>query len=165
RVIDKIKQKACDTGKVAIVAGHAMLWPEEEGSGEWICTQADLESYTLIVYLNVPPETVRQYRLNDRAKHRSDKSVRHLEKWQESEIQELRFRCRDHDIIFSIFSPSRDSSDKLMTLLRDFQKHTEEFNANLAEQEVDKVLATEPKTVLLLDADRTLGVEDSSDLF
>ncbi|KAI7970534.1 hypothetical protein EIK77_005438 [Talaromyces pinophilus] len=165
RAIDKIKRKARDTGKVAIVAGHAMLWPEEEGSGQWICTQADLESYTHIVYLNVPPETVRQYRLNDRAKHRPDASVRHLEKWQESEIQELRFRCRAHYIIFSIFSPSRDSSDKLVTLLRDFHKHTEEFNAKLAEQEMDKVLATGPETVLLLDADRTLAAEDSGDLF
>ena len=91
----------------------------------------------------------RQYRLNDRAKHRPDASVRHLEKWQESEIKELSYRCRAYYIIFSIFSPSRDSSDKLMTLLRDFLKHTEGFNAKLAKQ-MDKALATGPETVLLL---------------
>ncbi|RAO68305.1 uncharacterized protein BHQ10_004317 [Talaromyces amestolkiae] len=165
RAINKIKQEARDSSKVAIVAGHAMLWPEEEGGGQWVCTQADLESYTHIVYLNVPPETIRQYRLNDQAKHRPDASLRHLEKWQESEIKELRYRCRAHHIIFSVFSPSRDSSDKLMAVLRDFSKHTEEFNAKVAEQQMDKALVTGPDTVLLLDADKTLTAQDSGELF
>lgn len=165
RAINKIKQEVLDSGKVAIVAGHAMLWSEEDGNSQWVCTQADLESYTHIVYLNVTPETIRKYRQNDRTKHRPDASVRHLEEWQGSEIEELRYRCRAHDIIFSIFSPSRDSSHKLMTLLRDFRKHTDEFNARLAEQEMDKALATGPQTVLLLDADKTLAAQDSGELF
>ncbi|OKL62234.1 hypothetical protein UA08_02343 [Talaromyces atroroseus] len=165
RAINKIKQEARDSGKVAIVAGHAMLWPEEESTGQWVCTQADLESYTHIVYLNVPPETIAEYRLNDGAKHRPDASIRHLEKWQEAEIEELRYRCRAHHIIFAIFSPGRDSSGKLMSLLQDFLNHTEEFNARLAEQQMDKALATRPETVLLLDADKTLAAQDSGELF
>lgn len=166
--INRIKEEARDSGKVAIVAGHAMLWPEEQDAGQWVCTSADLDSYTHIVYLNVSPKIIAEYRLNDQVKSRPDASTAHLERWQEAEMKELRHRCRSHHITFSTFSPSRDPSDKLISLLRHLHKHTEDFNTRLAEQEMNKILATgaEPlETVLVLDADKTLAPQDSGELF
>jgi uracil phosphoribosyltransferase/adenylate kinase len=168
RAIKKIKEEARDSGKVAIVAGHAMLWPDEKNAGQWVCTSADLECYTHIVYLNVPPETIAEYRLNDREKRRPSASVTHLEKWQEAEMKELRHCCRSHHITFSTFAPNQDPSDKLISLLRDLHQHTEDSNTRLAEKEMDKVLATGSElleTVLVLDADKTLAPQDSGELF
>ena len=168
RAISRIHERACESGKAAIVAGHGMLWSEGEVVGQWVCTPADLQFYTHILYLNVPPETIAGYRRQDRAKRRPDVSIAHLVKWQNAEIEKLRQICRIHNILFSSFSPSLDASRKLISLLEDFHRHSEDLNTRLAKNQVDEILGVGPQipeTVLLFDADKTLAPQDSGTLF
>ena len=81
RAISRIHEKACESGKAAIVAGHGMLWSEGEDVSQWVCTPADLQLYIHIMYLNVLPKTIAGYRWQDREKCRLDISIAHLVKW------------------------------------------------------------------------------------
>ncbi|KAI9778576.1 MAG: hypothetical protein M1839_007969 [Geoglossum umbratile] len=166
--IDTIGKKCTDTGKVAVVAGHFMFWHEEEETGRRVYTQNDLDTFTHILYLDVPAEVVAQRRLNDTERSRPSTSVTHLHKWQQAEKSELRLLCRLHGILFSLVSPRPTLLGRVLTLLRDFRHHTEEYNISHAESKLDEAL-TESKgqleTVLVMDADRTLAAEDTGTLF
>ena len=168
RAIMKIRQECDDSGKSALVAGHAIFWNEEEETGGIVCTQADLRSYTHILYLDVPVEKIAEYRRNDQKRSRPPVSITHLAKWQIAERQHLREVCRSYDIIFAAISPHHVSMNKLIPMIRDFCTHTEDLNTELAEQQLDKIMSggsETPETVLVFDADKTLAPQDSAELF
>ncbi|KAJ5111915.1 hypothetical protein NUU61_001545 [Penicillium alfredii] len=145
-----------------------MLWAMDDANGEWICTPADLKAYTHILYLNIPPEIIGEYRMNDQRKTRPVVSIAHLETWQHTEKTQLRRLCRSHDIIFSTISPSQDVLGDIIHLLLDFHRHTEGRNTKLAEQQMDKIITAgseAPETVLVFDAYKTLASQDSGELF
>ncbi|KAH0544338.1 hypothetical protein FGG08_001479 [Glutinoglossum americanum] len=166
--IDTIGKKCADSGQVAVVAGHFMFWPQEEEAGCPVYTQNDLDTFTHILYLDVPAEVVAQYHLDDTGRSRPSTSVAHLRKWQQAEKTQLRRLCRHHGILFSLVSPRPTLLDRALTLLRDFLHHTEEYNLSLAETRLDETLVTgqgQPETVLVMDADKTLAAEDTGTLF
>ncbi|KAJ5522969.1 hypothetical protein N7494_013155 [Penicillium frequentans] len=168
RAIAKIKQDCYNSGKSAIVAGHALFWDEEKETGDFICTQADLKTYTHILYLDVPAEKIAKYRANDLGRCRPAVSVAHLTRWQRAEKDHLRDVCRSYDIIFMVITPHHASTSKLIPLIHDFRRHTEDLNTTLAEQQMDKIMSggTEtPETVLVFDADKTLAPQDSGEMF
>ncbi|CAZ84860.1 unnamed protein product [Tuber melanosporum] len=166
--INTIGKQCADSGRVAVVAGHFMFWPKEEGAGQPVCTPADLDIFTHILYLDVPPELIAQRVLDDTERSRALPSINHLHKWQQTEQTQLRHLCRHHGILFSLVFPHPTLLEKVSTLLRDFRHHTEEYNLACAESRIDEVLVAgggQLETVLVMDADRTLVAKDTGALF
>ncbi|KAI4112382.1 MAG: hypothetical protein LQ345_006463 [Seirophora villosa] len=174
RAIGAIGKKCKDSEKVGVVAGHFMLWSEKEQAGESVCTENDLATYTHIIYLDTRPEAIMDQRLGDLERSRESTTVNHLRRWQQQEKDQLRQLCREHHILFLSVSPHPTKLDKVsvMTkvsrLLRDFQYHSEKYNAEYAKIKLDEALGARlgrPETVLVLDADKTLAAQDTGTLF
>jgi uracil phosphoribosyltransferase/adenylate kinase/phosphoserine phosphatase len=168
RAIDMIKKECVDSRQIAVVTGHFMFWPEEEETGQPVYTQNDLDTYTHIIYLDVPAEVIAQRRLGDTERSRSSTSIAHLRKWQHTEQTQLRHLCRLHGILFSLVSPHLMLLNKISELLRDFQHHTEKQNLSRAKRRLDEAVVAgkgQLETVLVIDADRTLAAEDTGTLF
>ncbi|RPA92079.1 hypothetical protein L873DRAFT_1711496 [Choiromyces venosus 120613-1] len=166
--INTIGKECADSGRVAVVAGHFIFWPEEEEAGQPVYTRADLDTFTHILYLDVPAEIVAQRLLDDTERSRPPSSINHLRKWQQAEQTQLRRLCRHHGILFSLVFPHPTLHNKVSTLLRDFRHHTEEYNLSRAESKMDEVLVAgqgQLETVLVMDADRTLVAKDTGTLF
>lgn len=166
--IDTIGKKCADSEQVAIVAGHFMFWPEEEEAGSPVYTQNDLETFTHILYLDVPAEVILRRRLDDKERIRPSASVTHLCKWQQVEKTQLRRLCYHHGILFSLVSPHPTSLNRVLALLRDFWHHNEKYNLSHAESKLDEAFVAiqgRLETVLVMDADRTLAAEDTGALF
>ncbi len=166
--IDTIGKECADSGEVAIVTGHFMFWPEEEEAGRPVYTQNDLHTFTHILYLDVPAEVIAQRRLDDTERCRPSTMISHLCEWQQAEKTQLRRLCRNHGILFSLVSPHPTLLSKVLTLLRDFWRHTEKYNLSHAESRLDEALVAgqgQLETVLVMDADRTLAAEDTGALF
>jgi uracil phosphoribosyltransferase/phosphoserine phosphatase/adenylate kinase len=166
--IDTIGKECADSGQVAVVAGHFMFWPEEEEAGWPVYTQHDLDTFTHILYLDVPAELITQRCLNDIERSRPSPSINHLRKWQQAEKTQLRHLCYHHSILFSLISPHPTPLNKVSTLLCDFRYHTEKYNLSRAESRMDEALVAgqgQLETVLVMDADRTLAANDSGALF
>ncbi|KAI3324908.1 uracil phosphoribosyltransferase-domain-containing protein [Xylariaceae sp. AK1471] len=148
--IDAIRKNCINSGKLGVVAGHFMFWPEGEDMGQTVYTPQDLVTYTHILYLDVAAELIAQRRQHDAERTRSSTSIHHLRKWQDAE------KTQQATLV-----------DRASTLLRDFGHHTEASNLSRAESRLDEVLAIDEKlqTMLVLDADRTLAPEDTGELF
>lgn len=166
--INTIGEKCANSGQVAVVSGHFMFWAEEDEAGCPVHTQNDLETYTHVLYLDVPAEVVAQRRRDDTKRSRSSTSITHLRKWQQAEKTRLRHLCRDHGILFFLLSPHSTLLNKVLTLLDDFWRNTEKYNLSQVESRLDEVLIAgqdKLETVLVIDADRTLAAEDTGALF
>ncbi|EED17920.1 hypothetical protein TSTA_117060 [Talaromyces stipitatus ATCC 10500] len=78
RTIKKIGRDAEDNGKTAIVAGH-FIFRSEGKEKDVVCNEADLDTYTHILYLDVQPEVIAQRRLEDQTRNRANDSVKNLQ--------------------------------------------------------------------------------------
>jgi uracil phosphoribosyltransferase/phosphoserine phosphatase/adenylate kinase len=168
RAIDAIAKDCNESGRAAIVTGHFMFWPETDEAGCSVCTRNDLETFTHIVYLNVPEEVVLQRCRGDPTRTRATVSATHVSKWQQAERTQLRDLCLNHGILFSLVSRHSPMLRHLSMLLNDFQVHDEEHNLALAEGMLDDMFFAQQgrlKTLLVLDADRTLATVDTGLLF
>ncbi|KFY67435.1 hypothetical protein V496_01626 [Pseudogymnoascus sp. VKM F-4515 (FW-2607)] len=166
--INTIRDECASSGQVAIVAGHFMFWSEEKEDVLPVYTQHDLDTFTHIIYLDIPAQLVAQRRQEDVERSRPYISDTHLLKWQQAEKTQLRDLCRHHSILFSLVSAHQLLLHKVSTLLQDFRHHTEGHNLSEAERRLDEILAAsqgQPGTVLVMDADRTLAAEDTGALF
>ena len=170
--IDKIGRTCAENGKVAVVAGHFMFWPEEEEEGRPVYTQNYFETFTHILYLDIPVKVIAERRLDDTERSRPTVSSTHLDKWQNAEKIQLRHLCRHHGILFSSVNHSPTILNKVLTLLRDFRNHNEKYNLIEAKIRLDQILDQtlvagqgQLKTVLILDADKTLAAEDTGTMF
>ncbi|KAJ5531762.1 hypothetical protein N7527_005155 [Penicillium freii] len=165
--IARIEQECCNTGKSAIVAGHSMVWPQQNQVSQSGYAPGDLAMYTHILYLDVHDAMVAEHQSHDTNQNRPNPPISNLTSWQAFEICELRDLCRHHDILFTLVSPQLESVSKLGCIIRDFRTHSEAYNKNLAVQRMDEIL-TDPdrlETVIVLDADKILAQEDSGVLF
>ncbi|CAD6568849.1 MAG: hypothetical protein ASARMPRED_002077 [Alectoria sarmentosa] len=166
--IDAIGKKCADSRQVGVVAGHFMFWSEEQEAGRPVHTQNDLETFTHILYLDVPAEVVAQNRLHDTIRSRSPTSASHLFKWQQEEKSQLRELCRRHGILFSVVAKSPMRLSKVSMMLHDFRCHTESHNLSKAKTKLDDTVGASQgqlETMLVIDADRTLAAEDTGALF
>ncbi|KAL8999175.1 MAG: hypothetical protein Q9169_001954 [Polycauliona sp. 2 TL-2023] len=165
--IKNIKEDCRQSGKVGVVAGHSMLWSEEDGKAVPVHTQNDLNAFTYILYLDVPSEIVVQRRREDTGKDRPALTIAHMDEWKEDEKTQLRGLCRDHSILFlAIRYPF--ATDKVSELLRDFKLECPGDELREARGRIKGCLtatANRQKTVLAMDADRTLAAEDTGMLF
>lgn len=145
-----------------------MFWSEEKEAVLSVCTRDDLSTYTHILYLDVPVETIAQRRSNDTKRGRDPISVTNLCKWQEEEKTQLRDICRHYRILFSLISPHSEMLTRVSKLLHDFRYHTEEYNLSQAKVRLDEAVMAgqgQLESVLVMDADKTLAIEDTGTLF
>ena len=167
QAINAIGKECSDNKKVGVVAGHLMFWSEGQEEGRTVYTINDLEIYTHFLYLDIPAEVVVQRRLNDTKKDRPSMSVASIKKWQEKEKIQLKRLSRQYGILFSIL-PSVKILERIAVLLRDFQHHSEATSLASAESGLDEVITASQdqlKTMLVMDADKTLTAEDTGELF
>lgn len=171
KAIERIVETSRRTGKPALVTGHFTLW-DEGGIPYNIDTKADWEAYTHIIYLHVDPMVVKQRRSGDVSKTRRDDSVKHLEQWQAQERYELRDLCYQKRVLFTTIVERESTSkghviERLKMLLSDFQHSNEKTNLAAIDTALDFVISR-PKdkleTMLVLDADKTLGPQDAGSL-
>lgn len=166
--IDRIGKECADSGRVAIVVGHFMFWSEGEEHGRPIHTQNDMDTFTHILYLDVPAEDVAQRRLNDTGRDRPSTSVGHLREWLRVEKTQLRRHSYDHGILFSLLTPGPMLLSKVSKLLSDFRCHTEKLNLTQARHVLDEALSAgqdKMETMLVMDGDKTLAAEDTGAMF
>lgn len=166
--IDLIRRQCAEDGKVAVITGHFMFLTEHTTTGlQSVWTKADSEIYTHIMYLDVSAETVSSQRQRD-TKNRSPVSVDNIRAWQETEKAELQKLCRSENILFAVLSPRPTLLDRATILLNNLADFTQESNLHLAETKLDSALAVNGgllRTVLAMDADRTLAANDTGRLF
>lgn len=152
-----------------IVAGHLMFWKEgHDRSAKSIHTQRDLEVFTHILYLDIKPEMVMKYQLEDGKRSRHASSLRHLKEWQELEKETLQRICHSHGIFFMLLSARPSLFRVVLPLVRDFQFRSEDYNLSIAKQKLDEALTISKcnvGTFLVLDADRTLSAKDATACF
>ncbi|KAG8167024.1 hypothetical protein KVR01_002713 [Diaporthe batatas] len=165
--IQHIAAKCQSDQTVGIVAGHLTLWT---GNGALaIHTQADLDTYTHILYLDTPPETIFEYRLNDNKRDRPDMSVEDLRRWQWNEKSRAKTLCRQHGIMFiNLRLPLEPGMSRALNLMRDIRDHSEQENLRRALARLDDIVAplsNKIETILVLDADRTLAPLDTGARF
>ena len=169
--IDRIRMDCSSKGRTGIVAGHFMFWPEEDPDGHRVYTSNDLDTFTHILYLDIPIYLIDQRRMNDSQRLRSPASLNHLHRWQQAEKKELRDLCYQHGILFALVSSAPSMlAEKITGFLNDFRNHTEEVNLCRAESRLDNIIApfggqAPPETVLVMDADKTLTTQDTGELF
>jgi len=168
--IQTIGIQTVNTGRAAIVTGHFMFWSEGDDVGQPVHTQGDLDTYSHIVYINTPPETVAVWRRLDNSRQQPPASVEHLRKWTQTEKAELRRLCRANGILFASLSDTKGTLDDIAAMLLDLREHTEKLNLAHARHRLDDFLNTcrrrgELHTALVLDADKTLAAEDTGALF
>jgi uracil phosphoribosyltransferase/phosphoserine phosphatase len=164
QAIDSIRKQSQGNGKVAVVTGHFMFWPEADKEGSAVYTNNDLATFTHILYLDIPVGTIEQRRWNDVSRPRPHTSVAHLLKWQQAEKTQLQALCREHGILFSILQSDKTVKSRALELLSDFRVHTEKYNEAQAPAKLDAVMASyriSPDTMLVIDGDRTLAAQDT----
>ncbi|KAF2801280.1 uracil phosphoribosyltransferase [Mytilinidion resinicola] len=169
KAIDRIRGLCAERGKAGIVAGHYMFWTENKGP-QYCCTKDDLNTYTHIIYLDVPPAVVKARQEADTARERPRSSVEHLRKWQGAEMKQLRDLCRKHEILFARLERQENVLEHVAQLIKDFQAHSEAYNTTVVEGVIDEVMETQfpggtPRSVLVIDGDRTLAPQDTGSLF
>ena len=171
--ITNIAKGCTASGRVGVVAGHALLWPENGSSeaGGWTITNADLNTYTHIIYLDVPAKIVADQRRNDTKRARQPVSEAHMDKWQSEEKRGLRQDCYKHGILLSILrsqtcGPDSNVLDHIQELLLNFKDHDEQTNLVRAKAHLDEIVdGSSFETMLVFDADRTLTAEAVGSLF
>jgi uracil phosphoribosyltransferase/phosphoserine phosphatase/adenylate kinase len=168
--INFIKNDTSISGKTAVVTGHLMFWSEIDNAPKAVYTSGDLDTFTHIIYVQIPIETISRRIASDSEKPRTVSSMESLRKWQDAELLNLRNLCRQHDILFLAVSEGRDLILKLKNLVLYFsQQATAEENIAIVRARIDQVLALpiseDLETVLVLDGDKTLAAEDTGTLF
>ena len=168
RAIVKIRSECVESGKVGVVAGHFMFWSESEQVPRAVYTEKDLNTYTHILYLQVPAKAIVQQCRSDTTRQRANLSVDQIHHWQQAELNELTTLCRQHGILFSVISRERTPLKVVSTFLHDFRLHNEKYNLSKAENMLDETVVTPNahlETVIVMDADRTMAAEDAGALF
>lgn len=140
-----IQEKVRHSGKVGVVAGHAMLWNKEKNQEEEVWTEADLAVYTHILYMDLNPDFLWFRRNGDIDQNRGHLEIEQLEKWQSNEIKLLKGLCLKNSVLFMTLRDTAtvytQKAERVATILRDFRVHTEEHNRQLVINAVDQLCA------------------------
>lgn len=174
KAIKQIGNEARHAGKGAFVAGHFML-PLDMSDVDSnmvlaeVYTQADLETFTHIVYLKVAPEVINSQRAADLRRTREVVPVEELEKWQNTEMEKLFDLCIHRGIVFATVIGGEEKTVQRVADLCSFWNLSEDQNLNLAVSMVEETLCGAQlkrcTTILAFDADRTLAPHDSGTIF
>jgi phosphoserine phosphatase len=171
--VNEIKHDCIEKRRAAVVAAHYSFWREGNPHPEIAWTENDGDTYTHVLYLDTPAQTVYNQSLGDSSRRRPAASVAHIQKWQQTEKDELRKSCERHGILFSPITSPRGlgappALGQIARLLCDFRQHTEAYNWSVVQGKLDRMLARELSdlsTVLVRDGDKTLAEVDTGLLF
>ncbi|KAL8365380.1 hypothetical protein RB595_004265 [Gaeumannomyces hyphopodioides] len=191
-VIRGVAKHAQESRDPVVVVGHYML-PAEAKDGDdaaqspspskllpvlqSVHTPADWESYTHIIYVTVPPETIAARRERDAARTRAPLGADALGEWQEAEKKELRRLCREHGVVFTVVDGQlADLAGRVRVLLEFIRRSERTLGVTRATgptgrhpciryEEVIPGLYKSHVRVLAFDADRTLSAQDTGGMF
>lgn len=166
--IQAIAQQCSESGRVGVVAGHLTLWVEDEAKP--VFTQSDLDTYTHILYVEVPATEIAEFRKKDTSRTRKEIGPRALERWQKCDKTQTKEICRQNEIMFATVPHSviQEKTDTVEKYLMDIRDHTEGENMRRALKWLDDIINPSAKTldrVLVLDGDKTLTSLDATFLF
>ncbi|EFR02793.1 hypothetical protein MGYG_09098 [Nannizzia gypsea CBS 118893] len=152
--------------KAAIVTGYFSFFDGQDGEAALpIITSDDLDTYTHILYLDVPPEVLLERHTRDYNRVRSLISIENLHIWQEMEISQLRPLWLQHGILFMRMTPEPELQRRVSNLLCDLRIYNKEINLECAKARMEAMITKPPLTMLVLDADKTLSEKDTGVLF
>lgn len=149
--------------KAGVVTGHLMFWPQDSQIiPSSIHTQADMDIYSHIIYLDVPNEVIAQRRQNDATRDRGSHSIARLQEWKEREIFLLRNLCSQNKITFV---PVSGSVGEIKSLIRKFAHYTSQAkNSDQAIEHTNRILEQnikQPQRMFVIDGDKTLVPNDT----
>ncbi|KAK2040088.1 uracil phosphoribosyltransferase [Colletotrichum somersetense] len=169
--IDAIAKECTQAGRVGIVTGHFLFWPQVGSTTyEAVCTDHDLRVYTHILYLDVPADVVVERSRDDTARCRRPLPADHIRKWQRTEKTQLSRLGLENGILFGIASPNPSLLDSVLPLLHDIRLHSEKENLSRVSSRIDEVVLTmqrenKMRTMVVFDADRTICAVDTGKMF
>ncbi|KAI6261391.1 hypothetical protein MCOR34_011971, partial [Pyricularia oryzae] len=109
--VRQIGRDACNNGKSALVAGHFILPNDDlDGGLQEVYTEADLETFTHIIYLKVPAEDICKQCAADMQRKRALFPVEEVNRWQDVEVERLFHLCLDRGIVFAIVSGGKETT-------------------------------------------------------
>ncbi|RMY04783.1 hypothetical protein D0868_06772 [Hortaea werneckii] len=164
--INTIEEECRKEKKTGIVAGRFMLLSEDHDPVK-IDTPADCETYTHIIYLNTPVKEIVDRTQKDFGRpDRNQLPMAVLEHWQNEEKTLLRKICYENRILFAL----ADTADHkyISKLVNNLREGDAKRNTHSVLHEMDQIISKreiKPRTALLFDADKTLGIEDASHHF
>ena len=171
--IETIRNECLASGKLGVVAGHYMFCKvkkldETTGKADYVWTQGDAETFTQILYLDVPTDIILQQCRDDKERKRAKLPENHLQTWQIKERAALKKVCSEHGILFSVLTRDEQRPARAAVLLRDFQEHTEDLNLSRAVDMLNTAIGRDKErleTIIVLDADQTLCAVDTGEMF
>lgn len=166
RAIDQIAKNGVQRQKIAIVTGHFMFW--SRGDYNSVYTGNDMNTYTHIIYLDIPAQTLLDRRQCDAERQRQYVTTMELRSWQQTEIKELTSLCQEHGILFSRLTKRSDNHLFTASKLIQYSRRVATVpNSVRVDRKVSEAISAEDKleTVFVVDADKTLSTEDTSDTF
>ncbi|KAB8291104.1 hypothetical protein EYC80_009792 [Monilinia laxa] len=167
KAINMIRKMHTDEGRVAVIAGHFMLWDDEKADLVKVWTSNDAMVYTHIIYLDIPADIIQEYRFNDEKKYRFPASKKQLQEWIKREVAGLGKVCSENEILLTSMHTS-DPLNRVSTLLYNFMEQSEPINLYHSKVQMDDFVARSQgklETALVIDGDRTLVSEDTGGLF
>ncbi|RAL65050.1 hypothetical protein DID88_001157 [Monilinia fructigena] len=167
KAIDMIRKMYIDDGRVAVIAGHFMLWDDKKADLIKVWTPNDAIIYSHIIYLDIPADIIQEYRSKDEKKHRFPASKKQLQEWMQREVAGLGKVCAENEILLMSVHTS-DPLNRVLSLLYNFMGQSEPINLYHAKTKTDDFVARSQgqlETALVIDGDRTLVSEDTGELF
>ena len=168
KAILDIRNECHAQGKTGIVAGHLLLWENENMTEpENVWTEADRKTYTHMIYLMPHASIVTAYRTKDTSWRRKALSEGHIHRWQNQEFDLLKTLCWKNDIAFAPFSevgPEKEISELIGFPLR----INEDVNIASAKARLSGIigdLGNQVETMLVLDGDGTISPQDTGAMF
>lgn len=160
--IQHISEQCMENNMIGIVTGHYMFWNEGESEPKSVLTPKDWKAFTHVLYLDLPVNRIQQQIQSDT--HRQDRaqvSIEHMFAWQRTERNGLQSGCLANNVVFK----STNAKPELI-----LDQTLEYLNTICVEKQLDSIIINAPnpckfRTLVLLDGDKTLIPEDTSDIF
>ncbi|PYI09486.1 hypothetical protein BO78DRAFT_438119 [Aspergillus sclerotiicarbonarius CBS 121057] len=147
-------------GGQLVVARNPMLQGDVSESKMLGAIEKNIHIYSLIMYLDVSPETIMERRQKATEEKYPEISVDEIQSWKEAEKSELCHLCRDKGILFTLV---RDLH-RVSSLILESHKYTRLANQASAERALHGMIENDPKAAILID-DGSLTAESPGKLF
>ena len=170
-----LEQNRCEAGKGILIGGHLLFWQYPKDHPKNVGVEADWETYTHIVYLQVDVEVIQKRRTQDQTvPDRGMVPTDHLLRWQARERHDLRSICYEKGVLFTAVTdcadaPEKQTFDQLFNLLSSLLHDNEQMNTQKVNDALERIMEPQSResvdTMLVLDADKTLAPQDTGSLF
>ncbi|KAI6789070.1 hypothetical protein KC361_g8708 [Hortaea werneckii] len=170
RAIEQIGEQCTLARRTGLVTGHLMLWSDEEGAPTPVYTDADLATFSHVLYVDAMAEEIAGRCTSDTSRSRITHSLSIIEEWKEKEKSSLRDLCSRNKILYYNLTGAATTA-KAIELCLDFSRHSPKHNVECAAQALDAIfdhdagLVNAPQSTLVFDTDKTLAPFDTGKIF